>query len=103
MLLFLLLEPVTRLHSAASGRSNQSLTAYQRRRQLQSMMMKKRNTLDVKKDMNTKECVRVNSKVLDYIANLAERMKITLPDVSMFDYDAKKHDTPFAKDVNISD
>ncbi|XP_039263118.2 uncharacterized protein LOC120339111 isoform X1 [Styela clava] len=96
------MEAKPRIHSATSMRSNQSLNAYQRRHMLQSMVVKKQSSLEGKKDIHRKECVRVNSKVLDYLNNLSEKMKITLPDVSLFDHDPEKHNTPFAKDVNIT-
>ena len=66
------------------------------------MMVKKRNPLDIKKEMNQKECTRVNDKVQAYLASLAERMQIILPDLTLWNVDLSKHDTPFSQDVNIN-
>ncbi|CAK8684136.1 uncharacterized protein LOC143468435 [Clavelina lepadiformis] len=92
-----------RVHSAASGRSSlASLTAYQRRHKLQAMMVKKQNPLEYKRFLNSKECSRVNAKVSTYLEGLADRMVITIPDLSLWNIDLESHDTPFAKDVNIT-
>ncbi|XP_078481353.1 uncharacterized protein LOC100180471 [Ciona intestinalis] len=77
-----------RAHSATSGRSSQaSLTTYQRRRRLQGMMVRKRNPLEIKKEMNEKDGVRVEGKVREYLAGLADRMKIELPQLTPWGVD----------------
>lgn len=66
------------------------------------MMMKKRNPLDIKKEMNSKDSERVNGKVQNYLAGLNERMQITLSDLSLWNVDLERHETPFAQDVNVT-
>lgn len=91
-----------RVHSAASGRSDRSLNTYQRRHILKSMVVKKQTPMESKKEIHEKECARVDKKIVDFLKTFNEWMKIPTPDISMLDFDPEKHDTPFAKDVNIT-
>lgn len=100
---FSLSEKKPRNLSAASRRSNQSLNTFQRRHILESMVVKKQTPLESKKFMHVKDCVRVEKKVDNFLKSFSDWMKIATPDISLIEFDPDKHDTPFAKDVNISD
>lgn len=65
-------------------------------------MIKQRNALDRKREMNSKDCKRVDNKVKDYLDNFTERMSISLPDMSLWEINYEQHDTPFAQEANIT-
>jgi len=88
--------------SSASVRSSLvSLTVRQRRHKLQSMMSKKVNPLEYKRQLNLKETMRVNTKVNNYLDTLSERMTIPMPDLRDWHIREDLRDTPFAINANV--